>query len=597
MASKKLNITELDFDRIKNNLKEYLKSQDQFTDYNFEGSALSVLLNVLAYNTHYNAYYANMIMNESFLDSAIKRSSVVSRAKSLGYTPRSARSATAIVDIVVVPRTNPQYITLQRGAKVYAASDGKQFAFNVMSSAQTSKVNGQYRFTDVVLKEGELLSYTYTVDSTLNPNFIFEIPSDEVDTSLLTVRVQTSSTDTTTRKYEPAEGLATIGRDSEVYWVQENYRGRYEIYFGDGFLGKRLEDGNLVYIEYTRSSLDSPNGARFFSIGSVDGHTNTTVITKSVAVGGTEKEGVESIKLYAPKAYASQERLVTAEDYEVFIHKNFPEIASAVVWGGEFNSPPVYGKVFICARPSNGELLADSLKSVILRELSKRRVMSITPQFVDPEYTYVGLDISVKANRAAMTRTEDQLKAIITNGVSQYFEGLESFGASLIMSRLTRAIDSLDSAIVGSSVKLRLMKTHAPLLGVYSQISTTLGQKLVAGSLQSTAFNVNVANKIKLGYFVDNGAGVISLFDYQTKELLVPSIGTLDYDSGKLAISAFLYDSIPYNNSLIYFYYNSTLPDVTSTRNQMVILDKSSALFAVNRKPGFEEVKLELTDD
>lgn len=597
MASKKLNITELDFDRIKDNLKEYLKSQDQFTDYNFEGSALTVLLNVLAYNTHYNAYYANMIMNESFLDSAIKRSSVVSRAKTLGYTPRSARSATAIVDIVVAPTDSPEYITLQKGTRLLTNNEGQQYAFYVVSSSQTTLKDGQYKFTDVVLKEGATLSYNYTVDTSANPNLIFEIPSEDVDTSLLTVRVQTSLTDNTTENYEIADGLANVNGESKVYWVQENYRGRYEIYFGDGFLGKSLEDGNIVHIEYIKPSLDAPNGAKFFSIGSVDGYTNVTVITKSAAVGGSAKEGVDSIKFYAPKAYAAQERLVTASDYEVYIHKNFPEISSVVVWGGEDNSPPVYGKVFICGGPATGEFLSDSIKDLILADLKKKRVMSITPEFVDPIYTYVGVDISVRANRTDMTRTEEQLKSIVVNGVTQYFEGLESFGTNLIMSRLTRAIDNLDTSIVGSSVKLRLMKTHAPLLGVFSQVDTTLSQKIQKGSFYSTAFNVNVANKIYLGYFVEDGNGKINLVNYQTKETLIPTIGTLDYDSGKLKISAFLYDSIPYNNNLIYFYYNSTNIDVTTVRNQIILLDKSSALFAINRKQGISEVKLELTDD
>ena len=597
MASKKLNITELDFDRIKDNLKEYLKSQDQFTDYNFEGSALTVLLNVLAYNTHYNAYYANMIMNESFLDSAIKRSSVVSRAKTLGYTPRSARAATAIVDIVVVPTGSPEYITLQKGAKLLTNNEGQQYAFYVMSSARTSLVNGQYKFTDVVLKEGATLSHNYTVDKTHNPNLIFEIPSEDVDTSLLTVRVQKSLTDTTTVNFELADSLSNINRESRVYWVQENYRGRYEIYFGDGFLGEELEDGNIVHIEYIKPNMEAPNGAKFFSIGAVDGYNNVTVITKSAAVGGATKEGIESVKFYAPKAYAAQERLVTASDYEVYIHKNFPEISSVVVWGGEDNSPPVYGKVFICGRPSTGEFISDSIKEMILTQLKKKRVMSITPEFVDPVYTYVGVEVSVKANRNNMTRAEDQLKAIVVNGVTQYFEGLASFGTNLIMSRLTRAIDNLDSSIVGSSVKLRLMKPHSPLLGVFSQVDTMLTQKVMKSSFHSTAFNVNVANKIYLGYFVEDGSGNINLVNYQTKEVLIPAIGTLDYDSGKLKISAFLYDSIPYNNNMIYFYYNSSNVDVTTTRNQIILLDKSSALFTINRKQGISEVKLELTDD
>lgn len=597
MASTKLNITELDFDDIKSNLKAFMKAQGEFTDYNFEGSALTVLMNLLAYNTHYNAYYTNMAINESFLDSAIKRSSVVSRAKTLGYTPRSARSATALVDVIITTTDEPESIVLPKGTVFITSSQGDQFTFVATTTMQTSKSEGVYKFTDVVLNEGNRLSYTYEVNKTTNPGLVFEIPTDNVDTSLLTVRVQKSVSDSATKKYEFADGVGNISAVSDVYWIQENYKGRYEIYFGDGFLGSTLADGNIVYIEYVIPTGVAANGAKFFSTGSIAGYSGVSVVTKSPAAGGAAKEDSESIKFYAPKAYASQQRLVTADDYMVHIHKNFPQLSRVVVWGGEDNVPPVYGKVFICGTPTSDEVLSDSMKNIIRADLAKKRVMSITTEFVDPIYTYVGLDISVSLNRTELTKTVEQMKGIVVNGVTDYFDTIDNFGGSLIMSRLTRAIDNLDSAIVGSHVKLRLMKTHAPLLGVFNQVSTFLSNYVVAGSFYSTAFNVNIANKTVLGYFVDDAEGNVSFVDYQTKQTVVVNVGTINYDSGKLDIGAFLYESVPFNNNLVYFYYNQVPVDVRATRNQILLLDKNIAQYNINRKQGVSDVKIELSDD
>lgn len=598
MTNDKINITELDFDRIKESLRQYLRGQDQFTDYNFQGSALSVLLDILAYNTHYNAYYANMAINESFLDSAVKRASVVSRAKTLGYTPRSARAATAIVDIYVTPNDDPEYIVLQKGTQILTSSQGTQYSFNVMSTTQTFKVDGVYKFENVVLKEGKILSYSYPVDKANNPNLVFEIPSEDVDTSLLSVRVQNSLTDTTTRVFQFADSIANIGAESEVYWVQENFSGRYEIYFGDGLLGKTLNDGNIVYLEYVKSNKTLPNGARYFTAGqTIGGYSNVNVVTKLEATGGAEQEEIDSIRFYAPKAYAAQQRLVVADDYVVHIQKNFPELEKVVVWGGETNTPPVYGKVFICAKPIGNESVTDALKSTIIDDIKKFNVISVTPEFVEPDITHVGVKLSVKVNRKNLTKTVDQIKAIATNGIASYFETIGSFGESFMMSRFTRYIDDLDSSFVGSTANIQLMKTHSPLLGSFSPIDLSLNNSVTPKSLSTTAFNVRISGSTVLGIFEDDGEGKINLKDYQTGNILISNIGSIAYQTGILKTGSFLFEATPYNDGEIFFYYTPNEQDIRTKRNQLLSLDTNSALFAINRKQGVAEVSVEFTDD
>ena len=599
MADTRLNISELDYDKIKKNLKEFLKSQPEFTDYNFEGSALSVLLNVLSYNTHYNAYYANMLMNEAHLDSAIKRASVVSRAKSLSYTPRSARSATATVDVVVDPSpATPNTIVMPKNTVFRTNNEGKKYSFFTTSTMITGNTNGEYRFENVTLKEGTLLNYQYVVDKESNPNLIFEIPVDAVDTTSIQVVVQNSSTDLGVSVWNEASSVQNVGSDSQVYWIQENFKGRFEIYFGDGVLGRTLNDGNIIRLEYISPSMGEANGAKIFTIsGNVEGYTNVNVITKSPAEGGADKETVDSIKFYAPKAYAAQERVVIPDDYETFIVRNYADVESVKVWGGENNNPPVYGKVFCSIKPLNGNYVSEQFKQELRDRIKNYSVMPIL-EFVDANYLYVGVAAKVRVDLTSSFRTPEQIKATVKNTIIDYFDvELEKFDKALRYSKLTRVIDSVDSGIVSSSVNLRIMsqieRSPRPI-----SVNIDFNNPIKMTTLQSTAFNVLIGGVERLCYLTDapstmppSNIGTLRLVDFNTKEILNSNYGTIDYARGTIAIAAFSASSIPINYR-IYVYAEPDSLDVTASKNTIILLDKNPVLYSINQQVGIPEVEL-----
>ena len=346
-----LRIAELDFDTIKQNLKEFLQNQDEFTDYDFEGSGLSVLLDILAYNTHYNAYLANMLVNESFLDSAVKRNSAVSIAKHLGYTPASARGARAIIDVTVnsVPGT-PTTLTLDRFTPFTTTINGVAYTFLNLNAVTATPTNSSYVFNNLTIVEGRFNQQSYVAVQP-GPAEKFEITETNVDTSTLLVTVQNSSTDLTTRAFTLSEDITGVDDDSLVYFLQENPFGRYEVFFGDGVIGKKLDPGNIISIRYLVSSGVETNVSdlitQSFTTTTIGGSSNVNITTESNSTSGSNKETITSIKFKAPLVNAAKNRAVTAEDYLALITSRFSEAESVSVWGGEENDPPIYGKVFI----------------------------------------------------------------------------------------------------------------------------------------------------------------------------------------------------------------------------------------------------------
>ncbi|NBO99975.1 MAG: hypothetical protein EBU90_07570, partial [Proteobacteria bacterium] len=405
-----LRIAELDFDDIKQNLKNFLStyrdSNNQliFQDYDFEGSGLSVLIDLLSYNTHYNAYFANMLANEAFLDSAVKRDSAVSLAKHLGYTPLSNRSAKSLISFnVTSPTGSPQTLTLPRYTVFNSDVNGNTFSFVNIEPATIEPVSGVYRFANVEITEGAPLEYTYRV-FTPGPDEKYEIPNDNIDTTTMYVTVQNSVTDTTTTVYSLVDDLADINSLANVYYLEENYTGRYQIYFGDGVLGRKLFPGNLVRIEYLVSRGSEGNIANviaqtFTSSQSVGGGVISGITTVRNSTGGGLKDTISDVKFKAPKFLASYNRAVTSSDYKSVIEANYPFIESVSAWGGDENVPPIYGKVFIALKPYSGYVLSSDIKEKIKRDvLSNKKVMSIIPEIIDPEYIYVSVETNVKYN-------------------------------------------------------------------------------------------------------------------------------------------------------------------------------------------------------
>ena len=456
----KMSITELDFDSIKANLKTYLKGQSDFTDYDFEGSGLNILLDTLAYNTHYNAFMANMLANEMFLDTSVKRDSVTSHAKALGYTPTSANAATASLK-VQVNDANTTTLTMPEGFVFSTTINGVAYQFVNISARTINPSAGEYIFGSdtlgISVYEGTWVTTKYTKDST-NADQKFVIENDNVDISTLAVQIQTSSTDTSTTTYTKATTLVDIVSTTTAFFIQETIEGKWEIYFGDGVLGKALTDGNIVILKYIITNKADANGATAFTpSGNIDGFSDITVTTIGAATGGADAENLESIKYNAPFNYAAQNRAVTAADYKTIVPTIYPNVESISVWGGEYNNPAVYGKVYMSILPKTGTVLTTSTKADIVTLLQDYNVVSITPEVIDLETTKVVPTINFKYDANATTKSASALAALITTAVTNYSSTtLEKFETVFRYSKFTTLIDEADPAILNNITNIKI---------------------------------------------------------------------------------------------------------------------------------------------
>jgi len=437
----------LDFDGIKQSLKDYLRATNTFTDYDFEGAALSNLLDVLAYNTHYQAFYANMVANEMFLDTAVTRPSVVSRAKHLGYTPTSWRASKAILEISY-PTEQVNAVVPARSVFTARGTDGTSFTFTNSSAVTISGFTAE----NVEVYEGSYKNYTYVVDkSDISQRFL--IPSKIVDTRLLNIRIQNSVTDTTgyLNEWSHADNILDITDTTYAYWLQEVESGYYEIYFGDGIVGQKVSDGNLVMIEYfeTNGSVANNTGSNDSETSrafTMSGSGGATVIVKQKSVGGSERENVESIRFYAPKSYQSQNRSVTVDDYTTNIKKDYSNVESIYVWGGEDHDPPTYGKVFIAIKPETGTSISDSEKTSIINTYIKNKTLvSIIPEIVDPSYIYLLIDSEVYYDPAKTKLSSAEIEALTKLQILSYGDNdLEKFNINFLYSVFTTKLNRTD---------------------------------------------------------------------------------------------------------------------------------------------------------
>lgn len=493
MASR-LNVTELDFDSIKNNLKDFLSQQTEFQDYDFEGSGLSVLLDVLAYNTHYNAYYLNMIANESFLNSASLRNSVVSHAKTYGYIPRSVSSPHAVINFTVYTNNNtPEVLNIPRGYKFMSnLVDGKAYGFITLENISVEKTANNFVFTDLPIYEGRLMTYSQTYDSSSNPNRLFTIPDENVDTSTLTVSIQESTSNTNTNIYTSIQEYYNIDTDSEVYFLQEGIDGKYQIYFGDGVLGKALNDGNIVIINYLTTSGDSSNGSDSFkATSSLSGYTNFNIDVTQNASGGSNRETVDSIKFNAPLQVLSQNRAVTKNDYIKLINQRYPHFDAINVWGGEDNNPPIYGKVFISAKPKEGFEITDTEKEYVKNRIIKPiSIMTVSPEFVDVDYNYLKIDVDT-----LLDLTKTSLSSVdIVESVRQYIIQwasieLNQFNTYFNYSSLESGIQKLNKSIMSNEVEIMIGKKFRPNLTTLTNYALDYGVELSRGTSQDNFYS------------------------------------------------------------------------------------------------------------
>ncbi len=490
-ANSNIQMADLDFNTIKNNLKTYLQSQDILKDYNYEGAALSTLLDVLAYNTQYNAYYLNMVANEMFLDTALQRDSVVSQAKLLNYTPKSATASQATINFRV-NQVSEATLTLPKFTPFMSeAIDGINYNF-VSSDAYTTAVTANTAvFNNVILKQGIPGSVSYVVDSVQNPKYIFQVPDVNVDTSTLSVSVQKSSTNTFTTIYTPASDYLTLDSSSTVYFLQEGKGGRYEIYFGDDILGKKLTDGNIVRMSYVVTQGTSAFGANNFTLmGTVSGYANTSVQPLVAATQGSEKESIDSIKFQAPKSYSAQGRAVTKEDYITTIKQNklgYP-IEAVSVWGGEENDPPVFGQAFIAIKPTGGYLLTDTQKQRLVEDVIKPiSVITVEPTIVDPDYTYINVTSNVLYDPKKTNRSAQQLQALVKNAIYNFGNAtLNSFNSTFVQSDLVNSIKNLDYSIIACEISIDVQKKFLPNLTTPTTYKLHYGSPLAKGMFSSS---------------------------------------------------------------------------------------------------------------
>jgi hypothetical protein len=543
MANKKINVTELDFDNIKANLKTFLQGQTEFQDYDFEGSGLAVLLDVLAYNTHYNALYNNLTINEMFLDSASKRNSVVSLAKMLGYVPRSAKCSTAKVRMTINNgNIGPSSLTLPAYSTFNTTVDGVSYVFHTTESYTITGSGTSYTFDNVTITEGTPLNYVYEVASGTR----FIIPNSAIDLTTLKVRVQENSTSSLYETFTNSSDITSAASDTKVFFVKEIDDGLYEIVFGDGIIGRKLDNGNVVHIDYFTSSLDAANGARIFQ------YTGDTLLTGAshnitcidIATGGADAEDIESIRFNAPRTYAAQNRAVTPDDYKSAIYAALPEAKAVSVWGGEDNNPPVYGKIFVCVKPKDASKLTTGQKSNLVSTiLASKNVVSVIPEIVDPEYINISLDVKVYYNERETTRTKAEIESIVTDAIFAYDDSdLQNFDGVFRYSKLSRLIDTCEVGVINNITNVTLRRKMQPRYNVSAQylinlINPIYTTGLPEGAVSTTGFYIYGSDY--LHYIDDDGLGKLRLYRFGAnadKIIVDDQIGFVDYQKGVLDI-------------------------------------------------------------
>jgi len=599
MASNKLQVSDFDFDDIKANLKSFLQDQSEFQDYDFEGSGFAVLLDLLAYNTHYLGFNANMLANEMYLDSADIRKNIVSLAKMLGYTPTSPKSPTASVDILMnnIP-TTVATITMAKGTAFTTSVDSETYQFVTNAVHTLTPTNGVYKFSNIPLYEGTLVTFKYTADST-DVDQRFVIPSVSADTSTLKVSVQNSASDTTTSTYTLATGITSINATSKVYFLQEMEDGKFEVYFGDDVLGNKLDDGNIVILEYIVSNKDEANGASSFTLsGSIGGYSDVTLTTVSSAQGGAEAQTKESIRYNAPLQYSAQDRAVTTGDYETIVQSLYPNAQSVSAWGGEDDETPVYGVVKIAIKAASGSTLTNTTKTNLVTQLKKYNVASVRPEIVDPETTSILLTTNVKFDQNSANKTADTLKSDILTTLTNYNTNtLTQFDGVFRYSKVTGLIDNTDSSILSNITTLKIRKDFTPTLTVSSKYNVYFRNSLynphsghntaAGGILESSGFKVS-GDSSTVFYLDDDGAGNVRRYSFSgaTRVYSASNQGTIDYDTGSITINSLSVLSVENirgeASSKIELTVVPSSNDVVPVRDQILEIDTANSSITVN---------------
>ena len=596
MAQHRLDISELDFENIKSSLKRFLSNQTQFKDYDFEGSSMAVLLDLLAYNTHYLAYNANFVANEMFMDTAQLRSSVASLAKLVGYTPNSARAPIADLKLVINDATGST-VTIPAGTKFSSSIDGLTYTFVTIGDHVVQPVDGVYTAQSLNVYEGTYVSYNYTFDSSdIDQRFL--IPSDRADSTTIKVAVQNSASDVTTATYNKATSITELNGDSKVYFLQEAEDGQYEIYFGDGVIGKKLADGNIISISYVVTNKTEANAATTFSLqGSISGFTDVTITVNSSAQGGAEPESLQSIKTSSANFYASQDRAVTVEDYKSKTKQLYANVQSVSAWGGEDNDVPFYGRVYISILPTSGSNLTESTKSRIITDLKKYSVASVTPVIVDPEITNIILRSSIKFDAGATTKVADAIKSDVITTITNYNANtLQSFDNMFRHSKVIGLIDDTDESILSNVTTVQLRKSFTPTIGSSQKYSIAFSNALYnphsghasdgGGILSSSGFKID-GNTTDVFFLDDDGNGNVRRYkmDGSARSYANATQGSIDYSSGLVEVNSLNVSNIENirgaASTVIEITVKPNSNDIVPIRNQVLEIDVANSSVTV----------------
>ena len=586
VKSSNINATDLDFDTISENIKTYLKGQDKFKDYNFEGSNLNVLIDMMAYASHISGVNTNIAASELFLDSAQMRKNVVSRAKDLGFVPASEKASSAQLEVKMtnirmadgtIPTAND--MTMPRGHNFRTVYDGVTYNFVNTTSVVPTRDGLNFSYPTVDIVQGQYITDTFVFDSQIK-NSKFVLSNARVDRSKLEVSVNSNGISS---KYSLSTEVSTITSSSRVFYAQENEEGFLEIYFGDDVLGKGLVDGDLISATYITVDDIHADGAKLFSmVDAINGFSTPTITTLENSSGGSEKEDIESIKFKATKFYTSQNRLVTLNDYKAKVSEYYPNADAVAVWGGEDNDPPEYGKVFISLKPQNSDYLSVAEKSEVQTKLNQLNMLTVRPVIVDAEIVKILLTTVFKYNSNDTTLSKGELETIVRNAIVNFDNtNLNNFDSIFRHSNLVKDIDNANTAILSNITNVRLEKRKQIEIAKSEGLVIEFGNgffhphdghnKASGGILTTTGFKVD-GDTVNTYFFDDDGSGVIRRYSMQSgvRVFADQSAGTIDYTSGKISIDAIKFTSTVNSDTSIDFTVIPSSDDVVAIRGSLI---------------------------
>jgi hypothetical protein len=560
-------ITNLDFENIKQSLKAYLRASDTFSDYNFEGSVLSQLIDVLSYNTYYSALNANLIANEVFFDSASIRENVVSLASLIGYTPRSSKSAKATIsmDVPVSPQIGA--FTLKKGESFIGSNQNGSFVYSTLDDITREAfvdVDGvrKVRFSDIDIYQGNLLSIVYNIDTSTRQSII--IPSANADIDLLTVIVNENNFNAPLT-YKKAESITGLTSNDKIYWIQENKNEQFEIFFGDDVFGRKLQNLDSVTIEYIVNNQDEANQCSLFEFTGVFKYNNQffenitpTITVVNPSSGGALPQSITSIKYLAPRSYSAQQRAVTVRDYETLVTQLYPNLEALSIYGGEDSSPPQYGKVFIAAKPFGADRMTTTAKMNLTKSIKEYTILSVIPEVIDPSYIFLEIDSYVYYNNNKSRRTSQQITEVSRAVIQQFGEDndLDRFNGKFKYSKLVAEIDSTDPGITSNITKIRIKKNMPVLSNVFASYEICYGNRISDDTdLISSGFKITGEDTTNIYYFEKYGVSGLAIFRITGGDKIYWSknAGTIDYEKGEININAININSVVGNLETISF--------------------------------------------